>query len=119
MKRILILVVVVIALMATVLFIRQREQEQARVDQAEARLLSFGDREVSAVVMTVEGVDWRFEPVDRGWRVTEPVVDAASTDAVNQLISAANRVGVTRVIEDPEALSAFPIVMSIPKTEQV
>jgi hypothetical protein len=107
MKRILVLAAVVVTLIAAVFVIHHREQEQARSDRAEARLLSFGDRQVEAIVMTVDGTDWRFEPVRRGWRVMEPVVDAASADAINELIAAANRVAVTRVIDDPEALSAY------------
>jgi len=107
MKRILVLGAVVVALIVTVLVIRHREEEQARMDRTEARLLSFGDREVEGIVMTVGGVDWRFEPGLQGWRVVAPVVDAASPDAINELIAAANRVAVIRVIDDPEALSAY------------
>lgn len=107
MKRILVLGAVVVALLVAVLVIRHREEEQARADRSEARLLSFGDREVEGIVMTVGGVEWRFEPGKQGWRVMAPVVDAANPDTINDLISAVNRVAVIRVIDDPEALSAY------------
>jgi len=107
MKKTLVLMAVVIALIAGVLVIRHREEAESLRERAEQRLLTFGDREVEAIVLTVEGVDWRLEPADGLWRVIEPVEDAADPDAVNQLIAAANRVLVTRVIDEPEALSAY------------
>ena len=116
MRKILWVLVIVLLLLGATFLLQRREEQSERAERADARLLLFDDREVSAIVLTAGGTAWRFERDSDGWHLVEPVVDAVNEEAIEDLMMASRRTTVARVIEDPEALSAYgldPPVASI------
>jgi len=107
LRKFVVLVAVVAALAAGAFVILHRKEADVRRERRDARLLDFDERSVTAVVLTTAGAPWRFERREEGWRLSAPVEDAASDEAIADLMSAVERVAVTRILEDPEALSAY------------
>lgn len=117
MRKFLIVVAVLAALGAVLVVLGRRERRQQREERAEARLLQFDDRRVTGVRVTFRGTPWRFEKRPEGWRVTEPVRDAASESAVAIFVASTWRAVVSRVIEDPEDLAAYGLQPPVAKVE--
>ncbi len=93
-----------------------REAGEDREARAEARLVAFDDRSLSALVISTRDGRARFERRGGSWRMTEPVEDAADPAAIETLVRALRRVSVQRTISQPESLSAYgldPPVASI------
>ncbi len=106
-RRIALALVLVVGLGIAFSVLSRREEHRAREEDRKAMLLRFDDRAVTAVVLAVGGVDWRFVPEAGGWRVAAPLNDAAGAKALTALLRACRLTAVNRVIEEPEALSAY------------
>lgn len=107
MRRLVPALAVLVVLAGTAYWLSVREKKQARAERVESRLLAFDDRQVRALTLTVRGVRWRFERAPEGWKVVEPVRDAADDVTVVELIGAARRTPVARVVDDPEGMSSY------------
>lgn len=107
LRRIALAVGVLVAVATVLVVLQGRQAREQRAERREGRLLQFDDRRVDAFTVTENGAAWRFERHGGGWRLTAPIDDAASTDAIEKLFSAARRAPVTRAIESPEALSSY------------
>jgi hypothetical protein len=107
LRKFVVLVAVVAALGVGAFVLRQRKEAESRRERQEARLLEFDERDVRAVVLTTAGGTWRFERREDGWRMTAPFGDAASEEAISDLMSATERVVVVQTVDDPEQLSAY------------
>jgi hypothetical protein len=107
LRKYLILVVLVVALAITATVIVRRDDTAARQDRQDARLLQFDEHDVTGLVITAQGRDWRFTRDNLEWRLVQPVEDAADADAIDDLVSACEQVVVTSTVDDPEALSAY------------
>lgn len=107
-RRILVAVGILAALAAALYAMRQGEDREIRKERAQARLLQFDDRAVTALVLTLRGGrDWRFERVADGWRLVSPVEDVGGREAIGELLGALRRSPVERTIEEPEPLSSY------------
>ncbi len=116
MRRVLVALLAVIILAAVLVVVRRRDERQDRLARAEAQLLEFDDRQLTGFTVTVHGRPWKFERSGNEWRLASPVADVVDSEAVGDFLRSARVTQVTRVIEDPEALSAYgldPPVASI------
>jgi hypothetical protein len=106
-RRVVLAFLLLFAAIGALLFVLREERRDDRKQREEARLLQFDDRSVKAVVATGTGLEARFERNETGWRMTEPVFDAVDPEAVEEILQAAKRSRVLRVLENPETLSSY------------
>jgi len=107
LRRIAIALVVVSVLIVGLVLLNRKEDSTARARRTEARLPSFDDRAVTAVLLETRSATWRVVRVPSGWRIVSPVDDAADPRAVEALIGAARRAPIVQTIDAPDAWSSY------------
>ncbi|ANM28975.1 hypothetical protein ABI59_04220 [Acidobacteria bacterium Mor1] len=107
MKRMVMAAVVLIAVVGAAWYFQRKDENIEREERAEARLLSFSDRDVVGLDVQIDGADWRFVREEDVWRVVEPVQDLADGTNLSDMLAAMQRSRVTDVIEDPAELSSY------------
>jgi len=104
-------IVVALALLAVAvggfLVFRTGQRREAREARRDATLLSFDERAVTAVELTLRGDRQRFERREDGWWLTDPVVDRADSARVSELLGLTRKSPVLLRIEDPEPPAAY------------
>jgi len=106
-KKLVVAVFVLTVLISAAWWVGRKDESDARAQRAEARLLVFDDRNVTAMTVEMQGVAWRFERLADGWRITAPIRDAAHQNGATSLLASLRRSPVQRVIENPDALSTY------------
>jgi hypothetical protein len=106
-RRIVVAVVAVVLLGASVWWSGRRGERTERTDRATSRLPSFDDRAVTAFTLETRSGAWRVVRSPDGWRIASPVDDAASSGAVEALLTAARRTPIAQTIDSPDAASAY------------
>ena len=107
LRRIAFALAAVSVLVAGLVLLNRKEDRTARAQRAEARLPSFDDRAVTAVVLETRSATWRVVRAPSGWRIASPVDDVADPQAVEALIGAVRRAPIVQTIDAPDDLSAY------------
>ncbi len=107
MKRLVMAAVVLIAVVGAAWYFQQKDENTEREERAEARLLSFSDREVTGLDMRLGETAWRFVRDGETWRVVEPVQDLADARNLSDILAAMQRARVTDIIDEAAELSSY------------
>lgn len=107
MKRILIALLTLLVAAGVAWLVTRDQEQSARAERAQIRLLDFDARAVEAFTWSVDGDAWRFERDGDRWRVVSPVVDRADPGSVQRLFALALNADALQVIEDPADLADY------------
>lgn len=107
MKKLLLAALFLGAAVAGYLYILDQEAGDARETLAASTFVRFDDREVLAVEVDAFGQHGRFEPLDGGWNMVDPVRDVASKAKLYRLISRVRSTKVRERIEEPGPLADY------------
>jgi hypothetical protein len=114
-KTTLVLLAVLAALLAVVLYFDSRGEKKKAAEETSNTLISLASGDVRKVSLVRDGRPMTFERDEAGpWRLTSPIQAAADEYEVDSLVSALTSLRIERVVEKE---AKDPAAYEIPKTE--